>query len=385
MQGNGIILIGLGRYGSRINAELISRGRTTLGVDFDPHAVTAWSAKGKSAMFGDAEDPDFSHALPLSSARWVVSSIRDTEINSGIIRTLRHAGYKGYFACATVDPSGPLLETLRQHSDIIFNPFEDAAAQAADLILEREGQIAREKMDRTIEAMSGHYIICGYGRMGQQIVKDLNFYNVPCVVVEWNPEQLPGLRERNVLHIEGKATEDPVLIKAGIKRAKGLISVAATDEENVFITLTAKVLNPSLTIVARSILMENEDKLRHAGADMVMSPYIYGGHRMAAAVIKPEVMEFLDLVVHSEGLETDMAKIQVAPGSPCVGKTLREINLWENCQVTQLAVRQHGEHLHANPSPTFVILEGDELIVMGTPAQIQAAQQMLSNPKPVTG
>jgi len=131
--------------------------------------------------------------------------------------------------------------------------------------------------------------------------------------------------------------------------------------------------------------MENEDKLRHAGADMVMSPYIFGGHRMAAAVIKPEVMDFLDLVVHSEGLETDMAKIVVAPGSACVGKTLREINLWEKFEVTPLAVRRQDRNLHANPSPTFVILEGDELIVMGTPSQIQAAQQILSNPKAIIG
>jgi len=385
MQNKGIILVGLGGYGNSIGSELINRGRTILGVDFDPQAVTLWRSKGERAIFGDAKDPDFSHALPLSSARWVVSSLRDSDLNTGIIQTLRDAGYEGYFACATDNPSGLCLETLRKNADIMFNPFEDAAVQAADLILEKEDQIAREKMDRIIESMSDHFIICGYGRMGQQILKDLSYYNVPCVVVEWNPEQLPRLREPNILHIEGKATEDPVLIKAGIKRAKGLISVAATDEENVFITLTAKVLNPKLIIVARSILMENEDKLRHAGADMVMSPYVYGGHRMAAAVIKPEVMEFLDLVVHTEGLETDMAKITVAPGSSSVGKTLRDINLWENCEVTPLAVRRQSQHLHANPSPSFVILEGDELIVMGTPSQVQAAQQMLSNPKTVAG
>lgn len=385
MQGNGVILIGLGGYGNSIGSEFISRGRATLGIDFDPQAVTVWRAKGERAMFGDAKDPDFAHALPLSSTRWVVSSLRDSDINAGIIRTLRDAGYEGYFACAMDKPSGSQINTLWENADIVFSPFEDAAIQAADLIFEKEDQIAREKMDKTIESMSGHYIICGYGRMGQQIVKDLGFYNVPCIVVEWNPEQLPRLREQNILHIEGKATEDPVLIKAGIKRAKGLISVAPTDVENVFITLTAKVLNPNLFIVARSILTENEDKLRHAGADKVMSPYIYGGHRMAAAAIKPEVMDFLDLVVHSEGLGTEMAKIVVMPGSSCVGKTLREINLWENCEVTQLAVRRKGKNLHPNPSPTFVILEGDELIVMGTHSQLRSAQEKLSSQKSIVG
>ncbi len=373
-----IILIGLGQYGGKIGTELIRRNRTVLGVDFDPQAVALWRSSGEQAVFGDAEDPDFAHVLPLSKASWVVSSIRQTRLNKGITRTLRHEGYRGYFACAKDEDSEALDETMKENVELLFNAFEDAAVQAADLVFEAEDQIARKTMDKLIESMSNHYIVCGYGRMGQQIVKDLMRYNVPCVVVELNPEQLPKLRVNKVPHIEGNATEDSSLIKAGILRAKGLIAVAASDEENVFIVLTAKVLNHELFIVARSILQANEDKLRHAGANKVMSPYVLGGRRMAAAVIKPDVMDFLDLVVHDESHDTEMATLTPRRDATSVGKTLREINPWETCSVTLLAVRRKGQNLQPNPSPDYVIQDGDELIVMGTAETIAVAKKLLT-------
>jgi len=377
IQKSDVILVGLGRYGSKIGAEMSARGRVILGIDFDPEAVRLWKMNGEYAVFGDVEDPDFAHALPLSNARWVVSSIRDDLLNNRIIGTLRHAGYQGHFACAAESSFGASDEALQECTDIVFNVFEDSAVQAADLVFAAEDQIARKAMDRLIDSMKDHYIICGYGRMGQQIIKELRRHDVACVVVEDNPEQLPKLREQNIPHVEGKASEDSILFKAGIQRAKGLIAVASSDEENVFIVLTARVLNPDLFVVARSILEENVDKLRHAGADEVMSPYILGGRRMAAAVIKPEVMDFLDLVVHSDGVETEMAKVSISSESRCIGKTLKEINPWERCAVTLLALHRKGEGLHANPAPDFKIMEGDELIIMGTPAQIEVARVLL--------
>lgn len=371
------LIFGLGSYGTGIAEQLKARGRRVLGVDFDPHAVIGWKEHGWDAIFGDAKDSEVADSLHLDHVRWVVSSIRDDTVNASLLRSLRHVGYTGYTAIAAYDQSGAKMLT-DSNTDLILSPFADAAVQAADLIFTKEEQVARKAMDRLIDAMSDHYVICGYGRMGQQIVKDLVRHGVPCVVVESNPEQIPKLRDGNIPHIEGKASEDSMLIKAGIERAKGLIAVAASDEDNVFIVLTARVLNSKLFIVARSILKENEDKLRHAGADKVMSPYVLGGRRMAAAVIKPEVMDFLDLVVHSDGLETEMGNITVPSGSSCIGRTLRELSLWETCEVTQLAVKRQGEDIHANPSPSLVIREGDELIVMGTPSQIDAARKLMS-------
>lgn len=371
------MIFGLGSYGTGIAEQLESRGRKVIGVDFDPQAIRRWNERGIQAVFGDAKDTEIAHSLHFSHIHWVISSIRNRQINASLIKSLHNVGYTGLVAAAAYDQS----EETDLHElgvDLTFSPFEDAAVQAADLVFATEDQIARKAMDKLIESMSGHYIICGFGRMGQQIVRDFAHYDVPCVVVEWNPEQLPKLKEHNIPHIEGKASEDPILVKAGIKRAKGLISVAPSDEENVFIVLTAKVLNPNLFVVARSILKENEDKLKHAGADMVMSPYVLGGRRMAAAVIKPEVMDFLDLVVHSDGIDVEMAKITVRLGSSCVGKTLHDISLWRTCRVTLLAVKRENEDLHANPDPEFLVIEGDELIVMGTPSQISDAKELLS-------
>ncbi len=378
MEAADTVIFGLGSYGTGIAEQFENKGRSVIGVDFDPQAVVRWNERGMEAVFGDARDTEMVRSLHLSHIRWVISSIRDREVNASLLTSLHQAGYTGLRAVAAYDQSDQ-ADLQESGADLVFSPFSDAAVQAADLVLATEDQLARRAMDKLIESMSEHYIICGYGRMGQQIVKDLTCYNVPCVVVEWNPEQLPKLRENEIPHIEGRATEDSSLLKAGVQRAKGLIAVAASDEENVFIVLTARVLNPRLFIVARSILQENEDKLRHAGADRVMSPYVLGGRRMAAAVIKPEVMDFLDLVVHEDGGDTEMATVTVGPGASSIGKPLRDINPWQSCGVTLLAVRRVGENLHPNPSPGFALQEGDELIVMGTAAQIKAAGDMLSS------
>ncbi|MHB9132376.1 MAG: cation:proton antiporter domain-containing protein [Armatimonadota bacterium] len=374
--GADIILFGIGEYGSNMAEHLQSRGRTVLGVDFDPQAVEAWSARGWRAVFGDAEDPDFAATLPLSQARWVVSAIREPQSNIALVRAMRHAGYTGNvaFTARNRDVGQALLDVS---PGLLLVPFEDAAVQAVDLLFLTEDQIARETMDQLIETITNHYIVCGYGRMGQQIVKDFLREAVPFVVVEDNPEQLPKLKQDNLPHIIGKASQDELLMRAGITRAKGLIAVASTDEENVFIVLTARGINPQLDIVARSIREENEDKIRRAGANRVMSPYILGGRRMAAAVIKPGVVDFLDLVIHGDKFETDIGHITVPSGATVINATLQELGLWQACGVTVLALQRLGEDLQANPCPDAVLQEGDELIIMGTMAQIEATQRYL--------
>ncbi len=374
--GADIILFGIGEYGSNIAEHLQARGRTVIGVDFDPQAVATWSARGWRAVFGDAEDPDFAATLPLSHARWVVSAIRDPRSNIALIRAMRHAGYTGNVAfTARNRDEGQLL--LDVSPGLLFVPFEDAAVQAVDLLFLTEDQIARETMDNLIEQMNDHYVVCGYGRMGQQIIKDFRRQDVPFVVVEDNPDQIPKLKEENLPHVIGKASQDEMLVRAGIVRAKGLIAVTSSDEENVFIVLTARGLNPQLDIVARSIREENEDKLRRAGANRVMSPYVLGGRRMAAAVIKPGVVDFLDLVIHGDKFETDIGHIIVPDGVLAIDTSLRDLGIWQSCGVTVLALQRRGGDLQANPCPDIRLQEGDELIIMGTLAQIEVTREYL--------
>lgn len=373
-----VVLFGLGRYGSSLARQLIEQGRTILGVDFDPQAVRHWNESGRTAVFGDAEDPEFPAALPLSKARWVISSLRDLDINKALIYGLANHGYGGSVAVtANSYEEASILRSIG--ADVVFMPFADAAAEAADMLTAADEQERRRKMDKLIAGLNDHYIVCGYGRMGQQIVKDFRRYRVPHVVVERNPIQIPRLIEDGVPFVEGKASEDKVLSAAGIERAKGLVAVAATDEENVFIVLTSRGLNPKLYIVARSILQENEDKLRRAGADKVMSPYILGGHRMATAVLKPRVMDFLDVVIHEPAPDLEVEVVTVAASASFVGKAIKDSGIRQQTGVLILAVRRPGGEILSNPPPEFLLQAEDEVFVLGTPYQVEAAERLFES------
>ncbi|MCC6446149.1 MAG: cation:proton antiporter [Armatimonadetes bacterium] len=372
-----VVLFGLGRYGSALGYELLAQNRAVLGVDFDPQAVKRWNRRGWMAWFGDAEDPEFPAMLGLSKARWIISSVPDAAINRTLIHALRHHGYRGSIA-VTSHRSQEVRELKEGGADIVFLPFRNAASEAAEILVVAEEQERRKKMDQLIASLKDHYIICGYGRMGKQIVGDLQKNGMPLVEVESNPEQFPRLVQNNIPFVQGKASEDEILLKAGIERARGLIAVNPTDEENVFIVLTARGLNPNLFIVARSIREENEDKLRRAGADRVMSPYTLGGRRIAAAVLKPRVMDFLELVLHSDSFALDIADIRIAESAPFVGKTLQYCGIREATGVNIIAVRRAGDEIHANPGMDFTLRQGDELIVIGTPRQIEMMEKYVS-------
>ncbi len=232
----------------------------------------------------------------------------------------------------------------------------------------------RKRMEKAIRGMKDHYIICGYGRMGQAIAEELRVYNIPFVVVENNEEQLPKLVAEKVLFVEGDATEDKALLAAGVERAKGLITVAPTDADNTFITLTAKGINPNLFVVARSIKVEDEPKLRRAGADRVMSPYILGGKRMAWAVLRPTVVDFLASAVYREGLELEIGEVAVTATSWFANKTIRKSDIREKSGATVIAIKSRDGELISSPSPDTEIHEGDVLVVVGTPGQLETLQ-----------
>ncbi len=238
--------------------------------------------------------------------------------------------------------------------------------------------LQRERMQKHISRLRGHFIVCGFGRMGQQIVRDLQREGVGHVVIERNPEQLPGLIAEDIPFIEGNASDDKILKQAGIERAKGLITVAPTDEDNVFITLSARALNPKLFVVARSIQVDNEDKLKMAGADRVMSPYVMGGKRMSTAVLRPNVLDFLELAVQPGDLPIVIEEITVSEESELVGKTLEASGLRTDTGLTVVAIKKASARVIANPGPEEVLAEGDVLIVLGMLEQLDKAQQIAS-------
>ncbi|MFQ3550029.1 MAG: NAD-binding protein, partial [Armatimonadota bacterium] len=341
--------------------------------EFIPHAVRKWNSRGINSFFGDAEDMEFPESLPLSKATWLVSAIPDENVNRLLMQSFRTHGFTGHFAMTAAKKSD-VNKLKSQGADIVFLPFADASTYAVDYLIKTENEIKRRAMDILISNLKDHYIICGYGRMGKQIAKDFSKEGVPFVVIENNPIQIPKLIEQNIPYIDAVATDDNVLIEAGIEKAKGLVSVNPTDEENVFIVLTARSLNPNMLIVARSILGENEAKLKRAGADRVISPYVLGGRSMSLAVLKPRIMEFIDSVIHSDTLDMDFGHYIIEPNSSLINKTLREGNLRENTGITVLAVWRPDGVTFSNPDPDLVLKEGDELIVMGTKEQLDSAE-----------
>lgn len=231
------------------------------------------------------------------------------------------------------------------------------------------GTVSHRRMRRRIDALSGHYIICGYGRMGRHVANELGLKGLPFVVVDPSDEVAEELAETALAWVKGDAREDSTLREAGVDRAAGLITVAPSDADNVFITLTARGLNPRLDIVARSVYLENEPKLRRAGADRVVSPYRIGGRRMAAAVISPNVIEFLEAALYNPEVNLEWAEMRISAGSGFIGQRIVDARFRKRFGVIVVGLRR-GEAIMA-VGPDEEVAEGDVLIVLGAPGQVK--------------
>ena len=229
----------------------------------------------------------------------------------------------------------------------------------------------RWKMERKVGAMEGHFIICGYGRIGREVATEFARFEVPFVVIERDPDVVRELREAGVLVVQGDATDDGVLESAGVGRAKGLVAAASSDAENVFIILSARSLNPDLFIVARSETEVGQKKLLKAGADRVITPYAIGGRRIAVAALRPTVFEFLDTVMRGDEVRWSLEEVEIRPGSELEGRSLREADVRGRTGAVVLAVKTASGQLLTNPSPDRPLEAGDTLIALGTFEQLE--------------
>ncbi len=240
----------------------------------------------------------------------------------------------------------------------------------ADMLEERS-------MKKKISELSNHYLICGYGRVGEQVAKEFIRSNEEFVVVDSNPESIARAREDGLPHIEGDASDDEALHRAGINRAKGLVACVDSDADNVFVTLSARVLAPDLWIVARGNTEESHSKLEKAGADKVVSPYAIGGREMATLMMKPMVSDYLDVITGGGQLELRVEQFELVADSPVVGKSIRELEIRHQTGASVLAVRKPDQAFDTNPSPDMKLDEGDVLIAAGTPSEIQDFERLL--------
>jgi len=245
-----------------------------------------------------------------------------------------------------------------------------------------EGQLrhllGRKKLQKKINRLQGHYIICGYGRIGRRICHEFASKPLQFIVVENNPERCERLEEDGYLFIPGDATRDEVLEQAGISQAKGLITAVTSDSANVFIILTARGINPDLFIMARASEDGAEVKLRRAGANKVISPYTIGAFRMAQAVLRPLVVDFIDIATGGKNIELQIEEIPVVPESRLVGKDLIQSGIRKELGLIIVGIK-HNEKMMFNPSATTIIEAGHILIALGEYPDIQKLEIIAAN------
>ncbi len=239
------------------------------------------------------------------------------------------------------------------------------------LSLQLRGLMERRRMDREIDRLRDHYIVCGYGRMGQTIAQHLHSRRRPFVIIDNDAARLQSVsRERGWLHIVGDATDDEVLCRAGIVYAKSLASVLPTDADNVYVVLSARLLNERLQIIARASDEKAIEKMQRAGATRVVSPFSSGATKMARFMLNPSVEDFLE-VTDEHGSQLELADIQVSEKSPLAGKRLMETALGERGVMIIGIRRENGERLMPPPS-SAIIQPGDSLFAFGSSEAVNA-------------
>ena len=228
----------------------------------------------------------------------------------------------------------------------------------------------RRRMDERIGTLHGHVIVCGWGRVGRAIARELEAAEKGVVVVDNDPDRIATVGAH--LYVAGDASDDDVLRLAGIERAAALVAAVSTDAANVFITLTGRSMRPDLFIVSRAREESSAAKLQRAGADRVVNPQEIGGARIAAFVVRPHVTEFLDVVMHEQGMELRLEEIELASDSPLAGVSLGAAMVRDRTGALVLALRDHDGTFLTTPAANTVMKAGQILIAIGTAAQLHA-------------
>lgn len=248
-------------------------------------------------------------------------------------------------------------------------------ALAQNLIENQFDRSRRRSMEQRIASLQAHFIVCGFGRVGRETASQLKAENQPFVVIDNEEQRLQRIGEAGYLFVRGDAADDEVLKRAGITRARALLTAVQTDAANVYITLSARELNPQLFIVARAATAAAEHKLSIAGANRVISPYILGGRSMAGHALRPAVMDFLDVLVHSDELEMWLEEIAIRAESWLNGMALGEAQLRQTTGITVLAVRRANGQMIVSPKDDTRLREGDTLIVLGARSDVEKAER----------
>lgn len=278
----------------------------------------------------------------------------------------------GYGEVHPLSHAGRVFTTILLFSGV-FTIFYLSTELVRVVVSGELGEIlGRQRMERNLAAMKDHVIVCGHGRMGRFICREFSAMQLPFVVIERSPQALASFHAPNgkALQLLGDATSDEVLDQAGVARARSLISALPSDADNLYITMTARLLNERLFIIARAEEDVAEQKLLRAGANRVISPYVLAGHKVAQAVLRPSVVDFIELASKTTHLELQIEEIQLVSGSAVVGQQLRDSALRRDLGVVILAIRKTTGALLSDPTPETVLEAGDTLVTLGRREQL---------------
>ncbi len=294
--------------------------------------------------------------------------IENFEPLDALYQTVITVSTVGFGEVRPLSPAGKLFTVFLISFGIGVATY--AAAQIGHLVVggELRELLGRRRVRQRVRELSGHYIICGFGRMGRVVAQDLASKKVQFVIIERDPERVRKALNAGFLVLEADATEEDALLDAGIGRAKGLAAALDSDPDNLYLVVTAKSLNPKVFVVAKALTEEGARKLKAGGADKTVALYEIGAKRMAMALLRPQITEFLDLTVGSEKVLIE--GIEIFQDSPLAGKTLRELDLRRRFGVTVIAARR-GDELVVSPGPDFVPQVGDVLFVIGSEANLK--------------
>jgi voltage-gated potassium channel len=234
----------------------------------------------------------------------------------------------------------------------------------------------QRQLERSLNQLRDHFILCGYGRIGTEIVTEFEDHKIPYAVIDQTEEAVGRLRVEGRLHIEGDASSEELLKQAGIERARGLISAVDSDERAVYIVLAARALKPDLYIIARAGRPESIRRLELAGATRTISPYQMAGHRIAELAVRPALVDVLDTLHHGD-LGIGVEELLIGKGMAAVGKTITEAGLLDPSAAKLLALRRRDGTLYVSPSPEVRLEDGDLLIALGTEGQLLESTSLL--------
>lgn len=238
-------------------------------------------------------------------------------------------------------------------------------------------------MRASIDRLSGHHVLCGFGRVGHQVAREFTHDGVPFVVIDNDLQKIEECSSEGCLALFGDASDDAILEEAGVQRARGLVAALSSDAANVFVTLSARKMNPGLHIVARSSSDESAAKLEMAGADRTLSPYAVGGRRLASLATQPLIVDFLDIVTRGEkGIEFRLEEFAVPKESPLANHTIGELKIGERTGAMVLAIRSSQGQFDTTPSAQDIIQPNDTLIVLGTREQVIRLEALMRGEEP---